>query len=203
MIFCGGPSRLSHVIDHSFPDAPLPTLPKSPHTQAPPRSVSYYSFCAVRAKTSIPHTCAVHATLSNATRTRGARHCTKGNSQTGEGSRKVYLVQRSDGQAGGKTFVMKEVQLLPTRHEMEARKKRSQAAQAAPPAHRGDRRGTVAEETLCIVMEYADGKDLDTLIKQRKQQRKPSPRRRCSRSSGSSRRRWRTATTTTTCCTAT
>ena len=31
----------------------------------------------------------------------------------------------------------------------------------------------VPDETLCIVMEYADGKDLDTLLRQRKQQRKP------------------------------
>ena len=31
----------------------------------------------------------------------------------------------------------------------------------------------IVDDTLCIVMEYADGKDLDSLIKQRKQQGRP------------------------------
>lgn len=96
--------------------------------------------------------------------------------QIGEGSfGKVYLVQRSDGQAGGKTFVMKEVQLrgLP-RHEMEAAQKEVAVLRKLRHPHIvAIEEALVAEETLCIVMEYADGKDLDTLIKQRKQQRKP------------------------------
>ena len=93
--------------------------------------------------------------------------------QIGEGSfGKVFLVQKN---GTGPTFVMKEVALrgLPRSEMISAQNEVAVLKKIQHPHCIRIEEALVAEETLCIVMEYADGKDLDTLVKQRKREGKP------------------------------
>jgi serine/threonine protein kinase len=93
--------------------------------------------------------------------------------QIGEGSfGKVYLVRRN---GEGPAFVMKEVNLrgLPRAEMISAQNEVSVLKKLRHPHVIAIQEALVVDDTLCIVMEYADGKDLDSLIAQRKKQGRP------------------------------
>ena len=84
----------------------------------------------------------------------------------------VYLVQR-DGDP--RKFVMKEVNLrgLPKTEMIAAQNEVAVLKKLKNPHVIAIQDALVADETLCIVMEWAEGKDLDTLIRQRKHENRP------------------------------
>ena len=85
----------------------------------------------------------------------------------------VYLVQRSGGD--GKTFVMKEVNLrgLPRTEMIAAQNEVAVMKKLKHPNIVGIEEALVVEDVLCIIMEWAEGKDLGALVEQRRRENRP------------------------------
>ena len=86
----------------------------------------------------------------------------------------VYLVRRNND-TSSKMFVMKEVRLagLPPKELSAAKAEVAALKKVSHPHIIKYEDSLVQDETLCIVMEYAAGKDLSALIAKRKQENKP------------------------------
>ena len=103
----------------------------------------------------------------------GARGPWKKLREIGKGSfGLVYLVQRGNDD---RKFVMKEVSLrgLPRAELINTQNEVAVLRKLKHPHIIAIEEALVVDETLCIVMEWAEGKDLSALIAQRKQQNRP------------------------------
>ena len=85
----------------------------------------------------------------------------------------VYLVQHQS--APDRKYVMKEVQLrgLPRAEMLSAQNEVSVLKKLKHPHIIAIEEALVVDDTLCIVMEWAQGKDLGALVAQRKQEKRP------------------------------
>ena len=86
----------------------------------------------------------------------------------------VYLVQRN-GSNDNKRYVMKEVPLrgLPPKEVASAQNEVAALKRLQHPHCVGYEDSLVVNDTLCIVMEFADGGDLSKFISKRRKERKP------------------------------